>query len=187
MSDPKFIFTYDVSTIAHAFNAQRGRLGQASKKAATELAQNIVRAGRANIAGAGFGKRWQEGFVAEVYPKGGAAINESIYVKHKNNLARVFEFGTTTSGKPLMWLPFDNVPLRPGSNVSRMSPRQFVQSGGKLQYVKGKTAPLLMGDGVPMFVGVTSATIPKKFDLIAIAERESARLPELLAKHLIND
>lgn len=196
MSGPAVSFTFDAQSIARAFNAPASRLGKASSLAMRELAQNILAGGRASIASAGFSKRWQDGLIATVYPTSGTPIDEQLYVRHRNNLARVFEFGAPDIvGRPLMWLPLDAAPTRSGS-TSKMTPRQYTQAGGALRYIPARVMghPMLAKKAASrlfpteaLYIGIQRISIPKKWDIMGVCERESAKLPELLAKHLMND
>ncbi len=55
--------------------------------------------------------------------------------------------------------------------------RKGVAGGGKNRVVRS----------VPMFVGISTVRLRKRFGILAIVRREAARLAELYAKHLRTD
>ena len=118
-------------------------MAEAGTEAIREISDEVKTAGRADIAAAGFGKRWQNAFRVDVYPKRGVSLNAAALVYHKIPYADIFETGGVIKGKPKLWIPLSSTPKKIGTQ--RMSAKLFQQKIGKLQYVKrpgGK--PLLM-------------------------------------------
>lgn len=105
-------------------------------------ADEIKRKGRADIAQAGFGKRWQNTFRVDTYPKKGrVSANAAALVYHKIPYADVFEAGATIRGKPMLWLPLKTTPKKIGRN--RMTPKVFRREVGPLFTLNRGSKPLL--------------------------------------------
>src|ERR1700739_2796515 len=102
-----------------AINKVQSATSKAAKDAVKESATNAVSAAKSAIQGSGLGSRWAGN---QTKPAGGVAYK----VFNSFNIASVFERGTTISGKPLLWLPLDNVP-KGDSNGSPRSPHQLQQ------------------------------------------------------------
>ena len=142
----------------------------------------------------------------DIYPRGRNSLNATAHVYHKIPYAGVFEEGATIRGRPRMWLALPNVPQRYGRKP--MTPELFRKSIGPLAFVKrpGKR-PLLVakakkgknmtkvslarfrsggrGEGpfvsVPVFVGLDSVSIRKRFNITGIVRAARDRLPQLYA------
>lgn len=143
---------------------------KATQYAANKAKDEIERLGRANISKGGKfqSERWQAGFRATVQylSRSGIIIRATHAVKYW----RVFEFGATIKGKPMLWIP-----LSFASDAIGKSARDF---GGKLFRVDrpGK-APLLMSDTGPKYFGKESVTIPRKWRLRETIRTVVKRLP----------
>lgn len=165
----KEIFTKDVrDQLARAVTQMMNRAGDQLKDEA-----------RASIAAGGFGKQWQNAFRVNVYPLGKDSMSAAIYGWHNIHFSEIFETGGTVRGKPLLWLPLPTVPKR----GKRPPPPSRI--GVKLQSVNvpGKP-PMLVGklkgkERAPLYVGVPSVSISKKFDIRGVAERVSNSLPSI--------
>ena len=71
--------------------------------AAVREAANLAKAGgRANIAAAGFSRKWQNALRAKVYPPNRDSINAAALIYHKVPYAEVFEEGAIIHGKPML-------------------------------------------------------------------------------------
>jgi hypothetical protein len=134
------------------------------KSAADTAAENILERGRADISGAGrFGARWTDGLTAPVTEEADGIV---ITVREAVQYWRVFEYGATIKGKPLLWIPLSFAVEAQGVRASDFPGRLFRvdrKSGG---------APLLLSadDKQPKYFGKESVTIPKKFHLIEIIQ-----------------
>jgi len=119
-------------------------LAEAGSAAMIETAETIKTEGRRDIASAGFGKRWQNAFRVDVYPKRGVSLNAAALVYHKIPYADVFETGATIRGKPRLWLPLSSTPKKIGRN--RMTAERYKKEIGPLVFIRraGKK-PLLAG------------------------------------------
>ena len=178
--------------------------------AAVKEADAIVKKDSASaLSSAGFSSRSSRAMRSVITPKTGDSINVSADFFLRPAFLNIFETGGTIQGKPLLWLPLDTVPL--GAGGKRLTPRQYIDRIGPLHSVRGAKTPLLVGKGsrsqilratskavrfrkraglqqgtvnVPMFVGVPSVNIRKKFDLAAIVARTRAKLGELYLKNV---
>jgi hypothetical protein len=167
-----------------AFTGHYGQIAHAATGAIKEAADLAKSAARANIAGAGFSGRWQNALRANTYPKTGESVDAAAFIYHKIDYAGIFEHGGAISGKPLLWLPIGK--NLPGGN--RQSPAKYAAAHGGLKVVKQGGKVFLVGKvgrkTVPLFVGVSTVTMPKKFDVITTVKKVAAKLPELYSKNL---
>jgi hypothetical protein len=196
----------------------RNKIAIASMGAINDAADFIKTQGRANIANAGFSKRWQNAFRVNVYPDKGkrVSIHPALIAWHKIPYAGIFEEGGTITGSPFLWLPLPNVPKT--INGKHMSPKNYQRFVGKLFRFKAGTSrvPLLggymaagarggghtkitvsalkrgnsgkAGKGVrlvpvPLFFGLSSVNMRKRFDLKTVFDRANAQLPQYYLNH----
>jgi hypothetical protein len=146
----------------------------ASRGAAEDVVKFVETKGRADIANAGkFGARWTQGFRGKVTEGGGNirvafTMPDTPPMKHW----RVFQFGATIRGKPMLWIPLPFAKDAQGVRARDYPGRLFrVNREGK--------APLLLAAGkpaVPKYFGKSSVRIPKKFHLIEIIRQGSAQM-----------
>jgi hypothetical protein len=198
------------------FAGKQALIANAAQQALVACGDKILTEGRASIASGGFSAAWQDALHVTVYPKqsGGGSID----VRHGIPYAMVFEQGATIEGQPLLWLPLPSCPPEIGGR--KATPRAYTQSIGQLQFVQGKTHPLLVGKtsqppkepapagvmrlsgprvekvsslrsgaksggyDVPMFFGIQSVTITKKFDVLGVVERAYADLAASFSANL---
>ncbi|AEH88199.1 DUF6441 family protein [Mesorhizobium opportunistum] len=169
---------------------------KASMGAAHKAADIMKRDGRADIAAAGFGPKWQNALRVVVYPKNAESIQPTIQTYHKIGYSEIFEEGGSIFGKPLLWLPIEkNLPTRQG--LHRVTPSFYVKNIGPLFpiYRAGK-APLLAArvktgrrnkqgvaemETVPMFVGIDEVTLKDRFHIREIADQVADQLPGIFA------
>lgn len=143
---------------------------------------------------------------------GQPVINASVTFFDNSFFINLFGEGGTHHGKPLMWLPLDTVPfgsghtrLTPKQYQQRVGKLFSVRRAGRTPLLVGKgtsstiaratrkavrfrkravTSGSLRGTvNVPLFVGVSSVTIGKKFDVKSIIARVSGQIGELYLKH----
>lgn len=151
-----------------------------------EAGDLIRKRGRDNIRGAGFGsRRWVEGLQVQVTP--GDSFDASLRVFHRIGFAGIFEEGGTISGRPLLWLPIDaNLP----GGRQRWTPQRYVRQIGPLYSARAAKRPILLGKppgmprAVPVFFGVRSVEIRKRFDIAGIVEDVANDFEQLYSKHL---
>lgn len=116
-------------------------IGDAGLLAITEAAEVVKREGRADIARAGFGTRWQNAFRVNVYPN--KKIDASALAYHKIRYAGVFEEGSTIRTAKPMWVPLRSTPKK--LSTRRLTAALFTKEIGPLFPVKGSKPPLLLG------------------------------------------
>jgi Family of unknown function (DUF6441) len=171
----KFELTVDQSALTDIVRAKQRAIAAAADAALRETAGNAVQEGRGNIAGAGrFGPKWQSGLQFRMEKDGEAKA----IIFHKISFAGVFEHGATIQGKPLLWIP-----TTPGA------PRAS-RSGKKLTSATVRGRPMLFDandkdrDRKPLYIGVPSVRIPKKWRITEIVKQHAARIAELFRKYL---
>ena len=168
-------------------------------------------AGRKTIAAAGFSQRWQRSLVVKFKPPRGISLDPSAYIHSTINYADVFETGKVIHGDPYLWLPLPNVP--PFKGRPHMTPKQYIENVGPLitmrrpgkapllgapvkgkvqlgrritrgRFTRGASVPRSETHLVPMFFGVRSITIPKKFSVHDAIENEAKKISERYLAHL---
>jgi hypothetical protein len=186
-------------------------IARAATAAIAEAGDTVKGRVRADIAAAGFSRNWQNAFRAQQYPKGGKiSMGPAVHFFHKIPYADVFESGATIRGKPKLWLPLPSVP-RGNRGNKPLTPKQYVQRVGPLVGGKSKSGtPLLFGrasrrtvlragerstrvrkgafgkvfsENVPLYVGIDSVTIGKKFHIRSIVQSVGSRIGALYLKH----
>lgn len=165
-------------------------VAEAATSALRDAATTAVQQGRSNIAGAGnFGPRWQQGLDWTIAPKSGASLRAKATIFHRIGYAGVFEHGATIMGKPLIWLPLPTVPTK--GDGQRMRPKEVSQRYGRLASVNRRgRKPLLVGrprfegKAVPLFFGVTSVRLRKRFRIGEIVMTAAGRMGEFYLRHI---
>lgn len=191
---------------------EQQRMAEAATAAVKDAAALAKSKGRASIAGGGFGSKWQNALRVKVFPASGVSLSPAALVYHKIPYAEVFQEGATIPGKPMLWLPLDNVPM--GSGGRRLTPSEFVEKIGVLYSISRPGKPPMLGaviratdaraakgislsllrrgrnpNGrgavriVPVYVGVSSVTDPRKFDIKGAVQEASDQLGALYAKN----
>jgi len=171
----------DQAALQRMLEDKRRKLATAAVAALRETAANAVQEGRGNIAGAGkFRGGWVSGlqYRTRGATEGGEpSLDAKAVVFHKIGLAGVFEQGATISGKPLLWIL-----TRPGAPPPR-------RSGKKLTSATVRGQPMLFDaddksrDRKPLYIGVPSVRIPKKWSITEIVKEHAARFGELFSKY----
>jgi hypothetical protein len=165
-------------------------MAQAGTQALRDVTKLAVAAGRSAIAAGGFSSRFANSLVGKVTP--GFTLDPSGYIHTTINYADVFEKGATIAGKPWLWLPLPSVP--PIAGRPHMTPAQYIANVGPLILMRRPGKPPMLGTKVrttspttrptrrilsrgisgrvsgqvsvvPLFVGVSTVNIPKKFDV----------------------
>jgi Family of unknown function (DUF6441) len=178
-----FQFKVDFDPVAWIKRAQdtHRSVAAASVAALRETATEAVKEGRENIASAGaFGPNWQRDLRRKIVGAkdgGEPSLQAKAIIFHKSALAGVFEHGATIQGKPLLWIP-----TTPGA------PRAS-RSGKKLTSATVRGQPMLFDAAdrdrkrKPLYIGVPSVRIPKKWRIIEIVKEHAAQLGQLFLKH----
>ena len=145
----------------------------AIRGAANDVAEEAVKAGRADIAGSGgkFGPRWPRGLSSKVTEGGGSIRVEML---HDIPYFMVHQKGATIKGRPLLWIPLPGVdPSERGDFFARS------RKGNLLLFKKvGKR------DILPLRVAKKSVQIPKRFHVLEEARSVALRLPEFYRRRL---
>jgi hypothetical protein len=157
----------------------------AAVEALQEAASDSVIEGRANIAGAGrFGPKWQSGLqysLKDAEAGGEPSLQAKAIIFHRFGIAGIFEHGGTIEGHPLLWLP-----TTPGGPPASRSGKKLVSAT-----VRGQPVLFDAGDRdrhrKPLYVGVKSVRIPKKFRIIEIVKEHARQLGMLFLKHFKGD
>lgn len=203
---PRFRFQHQANEFAKAMRDVEKPIARAATAAVKRAAGQIKKEGAAAIKAAGFSARSSRVLRYDLNPEKGDSIDISATFKFRIGYFNVFEEGATITGKPLIWIPTDNVPF--GSRGRRLTPKEYVDRVGPLFSARGSAKPMLVGKGsrssgilsasrsavrvrksavrkgtlqsqaVPLFIGVKSVTIPKKFDIKGIVQRVGAQIPE---------
>jgi hypothetical protein len=159
----------------------------AAVAALRETASEAVDEGRKDIAAAGPGFRhaqWVSGLRFRMLgaTKGGEpSLDAKATISHRYGIAGVFEFGATIHGKPLLWIP-----TKAGAPAPSKSGKKLVSAtvGGK---------PMLFDASdhdphrKPLYIGVHSVTIPKKFHVIEIVKQHAAQIEQAFLKNFKDD
>jgi hypothetical protein len=158
----------------------------AAVAALRETAANAVQEGRRNIGAAGPGftrAKWQSGlqYLTKDATEGGeSSLQAKATIFHKYGIAGVFEHGATIQGKPMLWIPTEH-----GAPTASRSGKKLVSAT-----VRGK--PMLFDANdkdrhrKPLYIGVPSVRIPKKFRITEIVKEHVRRFANLFHNHLKN-
>jgi hypothetical protein len=187
---------YNQAAWFKALTQKQGLVANAAVAALNDIAAESVAEGRLNIAGAGkFGPKWIEGLqyrivdpaskgsseLEKVFAQGGTPVNASMQAKavifHKFGIAGVFEHGATIAGKPLLWIPTD-----PGAPPAGRSGKKLVSAtihGHPVLFDAADRAR----DRKPLYIGVPSVRIPKKWRITEIVKLNVKKFSALFLKH----
>jgi len=148
------------------------RVKGALVRATEKLGENILKEGRADIAGAGkFGPRWTSGFT---YDAGGGDLERTLTFKHAVSYWRVHQFGAVITGKRgLLWIPL------PGHDAGERGDFFATSKKGNRLLFRREGKEI-----VPIRVGKESVRIPKRFHLVEIIVAESKTLGALFRLEL---
>jgi hypothetical protein len=146
----------------------------AAVAALRETAAESVQEGRENIAGTGsFGAKWVSGLryrTENATDNGEPSLQAKAIIFHSFGIAGVFEYGATIEGKPLLWLPTTRGAPPPKS------------SGKKLISATVRGQPMLFDAAdhdrhrKPLYVGVPSVRIPKKWRITEIVKEHADKI-----------
>jgi len=157
-------------------------VAEAAVASLREVASTSVQEGRKDIAAAGpnFRENWQKGLQ---YRTKGAKKDEApslqaqATIYHRYGIAGVFEHGATISGRPLLWIPTTR-----GGPAPKKSGKKLVSAT-----INGK--PMLFDAGdhdrhrKPLYVGVPSVTIRKRFHITEIVKRNVKKMAEFFIRN----
>ena len=198
-----------------AFMRNELTIARAATFAVKEAGLDLKKSARGSIASAGFSKKWQNALRVDAYPKRDISINAAAHVYHKISYAHVFEDGAKISGKPTLWLPMPNVPKKHAGET--LTPKRFPgvlqyiksKSGRPLLVAQIRVSKSManraqmgkvsmaaikrgtIGSGVirsvPIFFGIDTVRIRKRFDIRGATKNAAGRLGQLYYKNLKAD
>ncbi len=182
----EFKATSDVPDWIKAIRDKQQPVAEAAVAALREVAAESIQEGRRDIAAAGpnFRSNWQEGlkYKTKNARKGGQALlSAEATIYHRFGIAAVFEFGAVISGKPLLWIP-----TRRGGPAPKKSGKKLVSAT-----VNGQ--PMLFDAGdknrerKPLYIGVPTVTIKKKFHITEIVRDNVKHMAEFFIKNFKGD
>lgn len=145
------------------------------------------------------------------------SINAAVFVHHRIVYAGVFEDGATIVGNPLMWVPLPSSPKRIGRNrftprnynnmvgplvsmssrsgtpllgaTVRMSRTNAAQERPKVTLAtlrRGRTGRGILRT-IPLFFGIRSTQIEKKFNITQICEAARDAIPSIYARLFVGN
>jgi hypothetical protein len=115
----------------------------ATRAAFQDLAVQVQRQGRAEIARSGLSRRWQTGFKTYVFPRRPGAKGElAMRGQHSIGYANVFERGARIAGLPLLWVPLPTAPKK--INGKATTARAMIEAGVRLFKIERSGRPPLL-------------------------------------------
>lgn len=181
----QFKVTVDTPRWLQMIRDKQRPVATAAVAALREAATDAVQEGRQNIAGSGrFGGRWVSGLRFRTFDAeagGKPSLQARVVIFHSFGIAGVFEHGATIEGKPLLWIPTN--PRAPAAS----------RSGKKLVSATVRGQPVLFDANdrdrhrKPLYVGVPSVRIPKKWRITEIVKEHARQLGMLFLKHFKGD
>lgn len=156
------------------------RVNDATRLAVKDMVAYVEPRARQDMANAGrFGSKW---ILRGETSEGGGNIKVSFRMPTEAPMKhwRVFEYGATIHGKPLLWIP-----LSFAKDAQGKSAKDYP---GKLFRVDRKAggAPLLLGGkpATPKYFGKASVRIPKKFHLRDIIRDGAKKLKDFYSARI---
>lgn len=154
------------------------------------VGEEVKTGGRRTIAAGGFSKKWQNAFRVNVYPKSKESTSPAIWAYHKIIYAGIFEKGGTIHGQPLLWLPVEGLKkigrgkLTPEKWRSRYGPLVEVTSHNGNKLLLGKKSKRKKAPMEPIFVGLASVKIRKRFNLQGVFTSAVKKMPSLYLQNM---
>lgn len=179
----KFVVKFKQSNLLKLIQDNQQAVAVAAVAALRETAANAVQEGRQNIGAAGPGftrAKWQSGLqyrTKDASIGGKASLQTKAIIFHKYGIAGVFEHGATIQGKRLLWIPTEH-----GAPTASRSGKKLVSAT-----VRGQ--PMLFDakdkdrHRKPLYIGVPSVRIPKKFRITEIVKEHVKRFAQLFHNH----
>jgi hypothetical protein len=180
---PQFKVIVDTPRWLQMIRDKQRPVATAAVAALRETAAEAVQEGRQNIGAAGPGftrAKWQSGLqylTKDVKEGGEPSMQAKAIIFHKYGIAGVFEHGATIQGKPMLWIP-----TKHGAPTAS-------RSGKKLTSATVRGQPMLFDandrdrDRKPLYIGVPSVRIPKKFRITEIVKEHVKRIALAFIKH----
>jgi hypothetical protein len=179
----KFKVTVDQPAWLKMLRNKQRPVATAAVAALRDVAAGAVQEGRSNIASAGTGftrAQWQSGLqyrTKDTVEGGEPSLRAKATIFHKYGIAGVFEHGAIIQGKPLLWIPTKHG----GPPASK--------SGKKLISATINGTPVLFDANdrdrhrKPLYIGVPSVRIPKKFRITEIVKEHAAKFWSAFMSH----
>jgi hypothetical protein len=179
----KFKVTVDQPKWFKMIRDKQRPVATAAVAALRETAADSVQEGRLDIAAAGAGFRQAQWVPGLQYRTAGASkggepsLQATATIYHRYGIAGVFEHGATIQGKPLLWIP-----TQEGAPTAS-------RSGKKLVSATVRGTPMLFDANdrdrhrKPLYIGVPSVNIPKKFHIIEIVKKHVAKIAQAFIKN----
>jgi hypothetical protein len=188
-------------------------IAKAATLAMRDVGKDAVTKGRAAISAAGFSPKFAGTLRVINKPASGYVLNPAAYVHSTINYADVFETGKTITGHPFIWLPLPSVPpiagrqhMTPKQYIQNVGPLVTMRRPGRLPLLgavvkgppkaqpfgrfatrarlrKGRSGKGTVTQTIPLFVGVPSVNIPKKFDVKGAVDSAFGKLQEFYNQH----
>ena len=150
--------------------------------------------------GRGFSRKWQNALRVNIYPPQGDSLRPAAFVFHKIQLrGRV-------RGRRGDWRQAPALAAachRAAATRTADAPSQYARSVGPLVSVERpgqapaavckaashatRSPGVVSGERKPLYVGLSSVAIAKRFDIKGAAQKAAEQLPALYAKHLRAD
>lgn len=210
----KFTFEQIEGDFGGLYDRYFDPIKEAATGAVRDVSQLAKTRGREAIARAGFGKRWQNTLRNDAFPKRGFSADAAAWLYHTIPYAGVFEEGATIRGRPRLWVPLSSTPKLGGRkrltpqnfarDYGKLVPMtrarapllgaaigltaSAARKGPPYKVTKAALRRGASGSGVirtvPVFAGVDTVTIRKKFDLRREFEAAADQLPKLYLDNL---
>ena len=200
----------DITPGLVAMMAAEVRAGEKAVSAAThEAGNNLKTAWRAQITGAGLGRRLANTIRSETYPKGKPSLNAAALVWSKAPvIVGAHDTGPLIRSRNGFWLAIPTPAAGKSSRGGRITPGEWERRTGlRLRFVYRRSGPsLLVAEGrlntkgravasrsktgrglttVPIFLLVAQVRLPKRLDLARDAERAHDALPGLIVANWV--
>jgi hypothetical protein len=154
-------------------------IARASSAAIRDAGNQVKTEGRAAIASAGFGSKWQNALRVNIYPPATPSVDAAAWIFHKIPYAGVFEHGATIPGSPLLWIPLSTTPAKIGSQS--MSVRNYLAMIGPLQIIRPPGRPPMMVGFIQGGVRGTGKISVSKLRQGTQARRQPGKHPGLVS------
>lgn len=150
-------------------------IANACTKAIILAGSNLQTKGRADIAGAGFGAKWQNTWKAKLYQVSPPSIDAAAWNYHIIPYSRIFQDGGQIHGKPYLWLPLRSTPKAPGGG--RITPKKAYALGYHMFPIERAGKPPLLATKVYAARHGRAARGRVNFNLSRTKIRKSQKIP----------
>jgi hypothetical protein len=195
-----------IGSYSKMMEAQLDKLARVATQTMRSVQNTVKTEGRSAISAGIHSSRLANAFRVNLYPYSGDSINPVVFAYHKVPWAGQFEDPQPISG--FRWLPIEaNLP-----GGKRWTPHDFANQIGPLRRGVAGSKPVLFGEvrvansgrvlrlpskrgntgntsfsrqqkkWLPVFVGISSITDPKRYDITAVVNKASEQIDALYAK-----